>query len=45
MCRLWAGGFGPQGENLEVMISSGAVSELVTEGMSAVMPGEGHTWD
>lgn len=33
---LWAGGLGPQGEHVEVVINSGLVSELVSEDMLAV---------
>lgn len=43
--KLWAGGLGPQGVNLEVMINSGLVSELVVADMSASDASWGHTYD
>lgn len=43
--KLPVGDFGTQGVNLEAMINSRTVSELVVEDMSAVMPGQGHTYD
>lgn len=42
---LWAGGLGPQGEHVEVVINSGLVSELVSEDMLAAVPVQEHIQD